>query len=61
MQHQHNQYKCQSITKRDDLKLELNILTYCLVVKSLFGYMHSKLKFIPNFQIHDIYPEYNEQ
>ena len=31
-QHQQNQFKCQSITKRDILRLEINILTHCLAV-----------------------------
>ena len=55
LQHQHNEWKCQSITTRDDLELELNFLTHCLAV-------NISLKFILNFhKITKFYPEHDDQ
>ena len=56
LQHQHNQCKCQSITKGDVLELELNILTHHLAV-------NISLELILNFQNsqNKFYPEHDEQ
>ena len=58
----HDQCECQSIVKGDIFKLVLNILTHCLVAKSLVWLQTVQIEVyskFPNSQI--FYPEHKKQ